>query len=102
MIVFNTTYHVDASVHDEVIKYFKEEFIPQAIHTKLLREPHLFLIHAQHEESGTSYSLQFRAKDLETLEKWMMEEGEQLEKVLISRFGNKACGFMTLLEEVEI
>lgn len=102
MIVFNTTYHVDDSVHDEVIKYFKEEFIPKAVETGLLREPHLYLIHAQHEESGQSYSLQFRAKNLETLEKWMLEEGEKLQGALISRFGNKACGFMTFLEEVQI
>lgn len=102
MIVFNTTYHVDDSVHDEVIRYFKEEFIPKATKTGLLREPHLFLIHAQHEEAGSSYSLQFRAKDVETLEKWMLEERDELEKALISRFGNKACGFMTLLEEIQI
>lgn len=100
MILFNTTYHVDDSVHDEVIQYFKEEFIPKAIASNMLREPHFFLVHAQYEENGRSYSLQFRAKDLETLEKWMMEEGEKLQTELVTRFGNKACGFMTLLEEV--
>lgn len=102
MIVFNTTYHVEDSVHDEVIAYFKKEFIPNAIKTGLLRDPHLFFIHSQHEERGKSYSLQFRARDLETLERWMIDEGEKMEAALISRFGNQACGFMTLLEEIEL
>lgn len=102
MIVFNTTYHVDDRIHDEVIEYFKKEFIPQAIETGLLREPRLFLIHAQYEENGKSYSLQFRAKDLETLEQWMEEESPILQADLFKRFGEKACGFMTLLEEISL
>lgn len=102
MIVFNTTYHVEDSAHDEVIKYLKEEFIPKSIASGMLREPHLFFIHPQHEEQGKSYSLQFRAKDLETLEKWMEDEGDKLQTDLSARFGQRACGFITLLEETQL
>ena len=102
MIVFNTTYHIDDSVHDAVIEYFKKTFIPQAIQTGLLRDPHLFFVHAQYEETGKSYSLQFRAKDLNSLEQWMAEEGVAIQADLNRQFGEKACGFMTLLEEINL
>lgn len=102
MIVFNTTYHIDDAIHDEVIAYLKREFIPKAIESKLLRDPHLFYIHPQYEEAGKSYSLQFRAKDLEALELWMEQFGGAIQEELTNRFGNKACGFMTLLQEEEL
>ena len=102
MIVFNTTYHVDDKIHDEIIDFFKKHFIPKATQSKRLNEPRFYLIHAQHEEHGRSYSLQFRIQDLETLEKWMKEEGGDLQLELSSRFGEQVCGFMTLLEEVEL
>lgn len=102
MIVFNTTYHVEDSAHDEVMKYLKEEFIPKAVASNLVREPRLFFIHPQHEEKGRSYSLQFRVNDQETLEKWLFEEGDRLQTALSARFGQRACGFMTILEEIQL
>ncbi len=102
MIIFNTTFHLEDEIHDECLAYLRDEYIPQAIKDALLHDPRLALIHAQHEESGVSYSLQFRTKDVETLEVWMEGVGQELQKDMNARFGAKACGFMTLLEEIEL
>ena len=102
MIIYNTTFHLDDEVHNECLEYLKNEYIPQALQKSLLSEPRLALIHRQHEEEGTSYSLQFKAKDLETLEIWMEGIGQDLQEDLTARFGSKVCGFMTLLEEIEL
>lgn len=102
MIIFNTTFHLEDEIHDECLTYLKKEYIPQAITNSLLHDPRLALIHAQHEESGVSYSLQFRTKNVESLEVWMEGIGQELQKDMNARFGTKACGFITLLEEVEL
>lgn len=102
MIIFNTTFHIDDSINEEAIAYLKNDYIPNAIRTGRLRNPQLLLIHAQHEESGKSYSLQFKVDNLTLLESWMEEESAVLNERLTSLFGNKVCGFITLLEEIDL
>lgn len=102
MIIYNTTYHIEDDIHDEYIAYVKEDLIPRALKSGHLSKPQLALIHSQHEESGVSYSLQFRVDDLQKLEEWMLTYGQSIRSDIAQRFGEKALGFMTLLEEVAL
>ena len=101
MIIFNTTYHVDDEIHDDYLGYIRETFIPQALESGFLYEARLARIVAQHNEPGTSYSLQFRVKNSDTLRLWLNTGGDALNKDLVARFGNKIAGFVTLLEEID-
>jgi len=80
----------------------KETYIVAASGSGFLHSPRFCRIHAQHEESGSSYSLQFSVKNVDTLNHWFATQGEALQKELTTRFGNKALGFVTLLEEIEL
>jgi hypothetical protein len=102
MIIFNTTFHVEDEVCDDYIRFIKETYVIRAVNSGFLHEPRFARIHAQHEESGTSYSLQFKVKNVDTLNHWYATEGEILQKELTARFGNKALGFVTLLEEISL
>lgn len=102
MIIFNTTFHVEDEVCDDYIRFIKETYVIRAVNSGFLHEPRFARIHAQHEESGTSYSLQFKVKNVDTLNHWYATEGEILQKELTTRFGNKALGFVTLLEEISL
>ncbi|MFT3993874.1 MAG: DUF4286 family protein [Dysgonomonas sp.] len=102
MIIFNTTFHLEDDILDDCLLFLKNIYIPQAINSGFLHSPRLALIHAQHEESGTSYSLQFGVKNTDTLNHWLSTEGQALQKELTARFGNKALGFITLLEEIDL
>jgi len=102
MIIFNTTFHVEDDINDDYIRFMKEVYIPEAAQSGFMHQPRFARIHAQHEESGTSYSLQFMVKNMDTLNHWFSTQGQQLQTLLSSRFGNKAAGFVTLLEEIEI
>lgn len=102
MIIFNTTFHVEDDIHDACILYLKDVYIPYAMNSGFLHTPFFARIHPQHEESGSSYSLQFKVKNLDTLEHWMSTEGNALQQDLYTRFGEKALGFITLLEEIEL
>lgn len=102
MIIFNTTFHVEDKVCNDYIRFIKDVYIIKATNSGFLHEPRFARIHAQHEESGTSYSLQFKVKNVDTLNHWYAIEGEALQKELTSLFGNKALGFVTLLEEISL
>lgn len=102
MIIFNTTFHVEENVCDDYINFIKEVYIIRAVSSGFMHEPRFARIHAQHEESGSSYSLQFKVKNVDTLNHWYAIEGEALQKEITDRFGNKALGFVTLLEEIAL
>lgn len=102
MIIFNTTFHAEDDVLDDYITFMKEVYIPRAAGSGFLHEPRFARIHSQHEESGSSYSLQFMVKNVDTLNHWFAMEGQTLQEEMTARFGNKALGFVTLLEEIEL
>ncbi len=102
MIIFNTTFHVEDDVCSNYIAFMKEIYIARASTSGFLHEPRFARIQPQHEESGSSYSLQFRVKNVDTLNHWFSTEGQILQEELTARFGNKALGFVTLLEEIEL
>jgi hypothetical protein len=102
MIIFNTTFLVEDDICDEYTRFMREFYIIEAMNSGFLQEPRFARIHAQHEESGTSYSLQFKVKNVDTLNHWYATDGEVLQKELTRRFGDKALGFVTLLEEIDL
>ena len=102
MLIFNTTFHVENTVHDACLKFFREEYIPKAIESGLLKSPSIAKVHAQHGESGVTYAIQLKTESIEILNLWAEQTGEDLSKELVSRFGNKVAGFPTLLEEVAL
>lgn len=102
MLIFNTTLHIEDAIHDECLIFLKTIYIPQALESGLLCQPALAKIERQHEESGVSYALQFKTLDIDTLNRWAGETGENLSVELNKRFGTKVGGFVTLLEEVSL
>lgn len=102
MIIFNTTFHVEDDVLNDYLQFMKETYITSASASGFLHEPRFCRIHAQHEESGSSYSLQFKVKNVDTLNHWFSTQGQELQEKLTERFGNKAMGFVTLLEEIDL
>jgi len=102
MLIFNTTFHLDDTVHEECVKYLIEVYIPQSLSDGLLEQPSLARIEARHEEGGVSYALQFKTKDMNTLNEWAAGVGVSVQKGLVDAFGNKVSGFSTLLEEIPL
>jgi len=102
MLIFNTTFHTDNDVHDEYLNYMRQVYIPQSLDSGFLLEPRLARIHAQHEQSGISYSLQFKVKNIDTLNFWLSNGGNNLHEKMVIKFGNKVAGFVTVMEEIGI
>lgn len=102
MLIFNTTLHLDDSIHDQCLLYIKDKYIPQAIAGGLLHDPSLSRIESQHEEHGVSYAMQFKVENFDTLDNWASTVGEILKAEMNNRFGTKVAGFVTLMEEIPL
>lgn len=102
MIIYNTTFHIDQESLKEALQYLKEEYIPKATASGFLHTPGLLRVMHMAEDGGCSYSVQFRVKNVDTLNFWLQNEGMLLHKGLVSRFGERVAGFSTLLEEIDL
>jgi len=102
MLIFNTTYHVEDSIDNAYLDFMKTIYIPQVSEGGFLFEARLAKIHPQHEETGKSYSLQFKVKNIDTLNYWLSGDGSKLNKVLVDKFGSKVASFITILQEIEL
>lgn len=101
MLIFNTTFHTDDEVHEEFLHFMSTIYIPQAIKSGILTDPRFCRIRPNHQQHGSSYSLQFRVADDEALNKWHDDRGEVLHQRLIHKFGSKVTGFVTVMDEMD-
>lgn len=101
MIVYNTTFHIDNEILDECLHYLKKEYIPKAVASGFLHQPCFRRVMQTVKEEGSSYSVQFSVKNVDTLNFWLQHEGEAMQKSLVNRFGSKIVGFTTLLEDID-
>lgn len=102
MIIYNTTFHVEHEILEECLQYLKKLYIPKAAESGFLHNPCLWKVLYTRQEEGTSFSVQFHVKNMDTLNYWIEKEGSSLHKDLSERFGNKVVGFSTLLEEIDL
>jgi len=101
MIIYNTTFHIENDIVDECVLYLKKNYIPKAASSGFLMQPCLRKVMTTHEDEGSSYSVQFHVKNIDTLNYWMQHEGQLLQKELIDCFGSRVVGFTTLLEDID-
>lgn len=102
MLIFNTTFHTEDDVREVYLDFMKQVYIPQAAESGFLFDPCFARIPLQHEQSGSSYSLQFKVKNSDTLNYWMSNQGALLQQTLNQKFGNKVVGFITVMEKIEL
>lgn len=102
MLIFNTTYHIEEDSHGAFLDFITKNYIPAATGSGFLHAPCLCRIRPQHETNGYSYSLQFKVKNSDVLEYWLTQQGEELQKQLLSEFGQKLAGFVTLMDEIDL
>lgn len=101
MLIFNTTFHVQAEIQPDFIEFIKKTFIPASVKSGLLCSPRLARIFGKNEDEGFSYALEFTTKDIETLEQWNKNESKLIYETLLNKFSDKIAGFSTVMQVME-
>ncbi|HEU4716541.1 MAG TPA: DUF4286 family protein [Bacteroidia bacterium] len=99
MILYNVTVNIDDSVHDEWLKWMKETHIPDVVATGCFSSGTIFRLLVE-EQSGTSYSIQYRAPNIEAVKRYLGSFADKLRSEHTEKFRDKFTAFRTVLEEV--
>jgi hypothetical protein len=102
MYIYNVTVNIDESAHEAWKKWMMETHIPDVLNTGLFLSNRFCKVLID-EESGTTYSIQYLVKDLETYQLYQEMYAPALQKEHTDKFAGKFVAFRTMLKvEAEI
>lgn len=99
MYIYNVTINIDESVHDEWMDWMKKEHIPEMLATGKFTQALMSRVMVKEQMGGITYSVQYRAKDRESLKQYYLEDAGRLHEKS-ARFKDKAVHFRTEMEIV--
>jgi len=101
MFIFNTTYLVSDEVHETWLDWVRNQHIPFMIDSTYFSHPQVARVITSDKQDGTSFSVQFHVKDLQTLKLWKKEYSSLFQENCTNQFGTEVIFFTTVLELVE-
>lgn len=99
--IYNVTIVVDASIEERWIQWMKDEHIPEVMATGLFKSYLFTQVYPEQEQDNPSYSVQYRASDLESIKLYMQMYAGDLREKSAKAWGNHALAFRTLLEVLD-
>jgi hypothetical protein len=99
MIIYNVTSNIDSSIHDQWLIWIKEH-IPHVLSTGCFIEAKLTKVLVD-DDQGATYSIQYRAKSRQDLERYYSDFADTLRQDAVKRFGDKVLAFRTELEVID-
>lgn len=100
MIIYNVTVNIENDVHDEWLKWMKEEHIPEVVQKGKFLEGKIMKILTADDSEGTSYAIQYTAATMGDYEKYRDEFAPALQQEALKRYKDKFVAFRTLLQLV--
>ncbi len=101
MLVLNTTFSGALSDRDELIAFLQERYIPTTLAHGTLHSPLVYEVLGTQSDGDTfSLALQFSFDGLEQLERYQQEHFPMVQEMLVSEFGQRVVGFMTLMRQL--
>jgi hypothetical protein len=100
MVLYNVTVGIDPDVEHEWLNWMQSVHIPAVMDTGMFVEHKVFKVLSQEDEETVSYSIQYFAKDVEFVMKYLNEFAPPLVEQHKNRYQNRHVAFRTLLQQV--
>ena len=101
MYIYNITSNIDESIHDSWFEWMQEHQIPRIIKIGKFDRALMTQVLIKEEMGGITYSIQFKVKTKEILEKYFIEEEQNLLNEGQKLFGEKMGAFTTVMKVVK-
>ena len=98
MLIFNTTYQVTTKHTENWIQWIKTDHIPYMMKSELFLEPQISKIVGSEDESGTSFSVQYKIDNMDSLILWHKQYATEFQGIVSAKFGTEVVFFSTVLE----
>lgn len=100
MLLYNVTVGIDKDAEAEWLLYMKEKHIQDVLDTGLFVDYKLYRVLHDQEDGTISYSVQYFAKSIEDIQRYLEVFGPALIEEHRRKFEHRHVAFMTLLDEV--
>jgi hypothetical protein len=101
MIIYNITYSVENSIHQEWLSWMKETHIQEIIETGLYVKYQFVKLLDMNEEESATYAVQFYAETKAKHLKFMIEHETAFRLKSSRQWGNEVMSFGTLMQIVQ-
>ncbi|AVR44561.1 DUF4286 domain-containing protein [Christiangramia fulva] len=99
MYIYNVTINVQEDIHDDWVKWMKEEHIPDMLDTGKFSKALMTRVMVKEPMGGITYSIQYTTESKEKLERYYAENAEEL-RGKSKPFEGKFVSFRTELEVI--
>lgn len=99
MVIYNVTVNIEEDIHKDWLEWMKTVHIPDVMSTKLFTHNKLCRVLTS-EDEGATYSIQYTARDMESVRIYQELYAYNLQKEHEIRYRNKVVAFRTMLEVV--
>lgn len=99
--IYNVTVIVNPVVEERWLKWMREEHIPNVMETGLFSSFLFTQVFPEQEQDHPSYSIQYRAADLESIKLYMQMYADELRAKSAKAWGEHALAFRTVLEVLD-
>ena len=100
MLLYNVTVGIDKDSEQEWLTYMREKHIRAVLNTGLFVSHKMYKVLHDQEEGTISYSVQYLARSIEDVQKYLETFAPALIEEHRKKFHNRHVTFMTLLDEV--
>ena len=98
MIIYNVTINVEDAIRKEWLKWMRTTHIPDVIATGAFKNARICRVLVEGEMGGTTYRVQYLARDRQSLEAYYGEHAARLRQEVTDRYGDRLVAFRTELE----
>jgi hypothetical protein len=99
MYIYNVTINIEETIHDEWVKWMKEEHIPEMLDTGKFKKALMTRVMVTEAMGGITYSVQYTAENKAELEKYYEEDAERLRRKS-KAFEGKFVAFRTEMQVI--
>lgn len=99
MLLYNVTIGIDREIEREWLEWMKTEHIPATLGTGMFVDHKVYKVLHDEDEPTVSYSVQYFARTLEDVSRYLEKYEPVLGEALRRRFQDRHVAFRTLLEE---
>ncbi len=101
MFIYNVTLKIDHSIHEEWVKWMKEEHLPDVMKTGCFEKYQFVKLLDVDESEGPTYAAQYFAISKAQYNRYIDMYAAKLRQDGMNKWGNKFIAFRTLMEVIE-
>jgi hypothetical protein len=99
MIIYNETFVVEETIHQEWLQWMQQQHIPAALATGCF-ENHKILAVLDSPNEGVTYCIQYLTADMENYNRFAAQHAHQLHSLHHQQFENRYVLFNSLMQEL--